>query len=165
MSVIKNITDLLLIIIIHFICSYLWSNADFTSFDPFITIIFTICAIFTHSIVFFFPFLSKSKQTNKTAHLMIIEIFYFWIFFALLNMAIYFGYNNSFEPIELSNSYEIAFEFIYYIFCNALTFGDCKIIPSCIISKISQIFNIIVFYFIILNWLASFLSEKLKYEE
>lgn len=160
---VKNITDLLLIVFMYFFLSYTWLEKGEKG-----SLIFPICmglAIFSHLFTFCYPFFFKNAQSDGTARLMITEIFYVWIIFAFINLGMYAVNVNSFSIAESETWAEKAFEFIYYVFCNAVTYGACGIIPVNVPAKIVQILNISIFYFVILNWFVGWISTKIKYGE
>lgn len=162
---IKNITDLILEFLLYIYFSYKWLNLNLNGYEAVAILFGMMLAIITHLITFSLPLFLGKKQNKMTAKLMIIEIFYIWLFFAFGNLAIYAWNNAAFVFSGNEVWYEKMFDFLYYVFCNAVTYGACGIAPANIVAKITQMLNIAIFYFLILNWLSNLISKKVDYKE
>lgn len=85
-----------------------------------------------------------------------------WIFFSFINLGMYVVDRDNFRIAGSGTWIEDAFEFIYYVFCNSLTYGSCRIEPVSILAKIIQMTNTIMVSVIMINWLTGLLSERVK---
>lgn len=138
--------------------------------DPFavkLTIVYSIISSLLSLFVLTYHFIHWGRtfltiQLNSRVFPLILTVFLYGLLMALssINYAIYYTCPSLYViPSGLSTG-ETAFEFIYYTFTLAVTYGSNSIIAAHVVTKVVQILEICYFYLIIGNVVVKIINSQ-----